>query len=202
LPAAAPVRLRPEIVTGLPFGSQPQPGGDAGEIADLACLVRQGARYCDPIQIIGDDQKKGYIFLEWSKDDMPRFFRYAIRPLFHIWNPNNLQWADIPAAKKPMVEVARAPFSRDKWTHVAFTLENINDKSEPPSGKLFINGKLQGAIENWDLTFDWDPAKVLLVLGASYVGHMDDLAVFDRPLTAIEVERVYGLKTGIRELYP
>ena len=67
--------------------------------------------------------------------------------------------------------------------------------------KLFINGKLQGAIENWDLTFDWDPAKVLLVLGASYVGHMDDLAVFDRPLTALEVERIYGMKKGIRELY-
>jgi hypothetical protein len=43
---------------------------------------------------------------------------------------------------------------------------------------------------------------VLLVLGANYVGHMDDLAVFDRPLTEIEVDQVYGLKKGIRELYP
>jgi hypothetical protein len=158
--------------------------------------------YCDPIQIIGDDNKKGYIFLEWSKDETPRYFRYAIRPLFHIWNPNNMQWADIPNDKKPMVQVARAPFSREKWTHVMFTLENINDKSKPPSGKLYLNGKLKGAIEKWDMTFDWDPAKVLLVLGANYVGYMDDLAVFDRPLTDVEVDRIYGLKKGIRELYP
>ena len=157
--------------------------------------------YCDPIQIIGDDNKKGYIFLEWSKDETPRYFRYAIRPLFHIWNPNNQAWGDIPIAKRPMVQVDRAPFSRDTWTHVVFTLENINDKTKPPVGKLYLNGKLQGSIEKWDMTFNWDPTKVLLVLGASYVGHMDDLAVFNRPLTDAEVQRVHGLKTGIRELY-
>lgn len=158
--------------------------------------------YCDPIQIVGNDTKKGFIFLEWSKDETPRYFRYAIRPLFHIWNPTNVQWADIPFEKRPMVQVARAPFSREKWTHVVFTLENINEKSKTPVGKLYLNGKLQGTIEKWDLTFDWDPAKVLLVLGAAYVGHMDDLAVFDRPLTDVEVERIHGLKNGIRELYP
>ena len=107
-----------------------------------------------------------------------------------------------PLRKAPDGAGRRAPFSREKWTHVVFTLENINDKSKPPVGKLYLNGKLQGAIEKWDLTFDWDPAKVLLVLGASYVGHMDDLAVFDRPLTDVEVDRIYGLKNGIRELYP
>ncbi|HJZ60336.1 MAG TPA: hypothetical protein VKE74_35660, partial [Gemmataceae bacterium] len=47
--------------------------------------------YCDPVQIIGDDNKKGYIFCEWSKDETPRYFRYAIRPIFHIWNPENKQ---------------------------------------------------------------------------------------------------------------
>lgn len=158
--------------------------------------------YCDPVQIIGNDSKKGFIFLEWSKDETPRYFRYAIRPLFHIWNPDNVQWADIPFEKRPMVQVARAPFSREQWTHVVFTLENINDKSKPRVGKLYLNAKLQGAIEKWDLTFDWDPAQVLLVLGASYVGFMDDLAVFDRPLTDVEIDRLYRLPKGVRELYP
>jgi hypothetical protein len=158
--------------------------------------------YCDPVQIIGNDSKKGFVFLEWSKDETPRYFRYAIRPLFHIWNPDNVPWADIPFEKRPMVQVARAPFSREKWTHAAFTLENINDRSKPPGGKLYLNGKLQGAIEKWDLTFDWDPARVLLVLGASYVGYLDDLSVFDRPLTDVEIDRLYGLNKGVRELYP
>lgn len=158
--------------------------------------------YCDPIQILGDDNKKGYIFLEWSKDEKPRLFRYAIRPLFPIWNPKNQAWHEIAADKKPMVEVAHAPFARDQWTHVVFTLENINDKKNPPVGRLYLNGKLQGSIEKWDMTFAWDPAKVLLQLGANYVGYMDDLAVFDRPLTPNEVNVVFGLKNGIQELVP
>jgi len=157
--------------------------------------------YCDPVQIVGNDTKKGFIFLEWSKDESPRYFRYAIRPLFNIWNPTNVQWADIPFNKRPMVQVEKAPFSRNEWTQVVFTVENINDKSKKPKGQLFINGKLQGSIENWDLTLGWDPAQVLLVLGASYVGHMDDLGVFNRALNETEVKHLFELKKGISELY-
>lgn len=156
--------------------------------------------YCDPVQIIGNDSKKGFIFLEWSKDETPRFFRYAIRPLFPIWNPDNVQWADIPFNKRPMVQVARAPFARDRWTHVAFTLENINAKGQKPSGKLLIDGRPMGAIENWDLTFGWDPASVMLVLGASYVGKMDDLSVFNRALTDAEVKALHALPGGVADL--
>lgn len=156
--------------------------------------------YCDPVQITGDDTKKGYIFLEFSKDETPRFFRYAVRPLFHIWNPTNVQWADIPFEKRPMVQVAKPPFNREKWTHVAFTLANVNDKAAKPSGSLFTDGQLKGRIENWDLTFGWDPASVALVLGASYVGHQDDLAVFDRALTDAEVARLFNLDGGVAAL--
>ncbi|HYH67817.1 MAG TPA: LamG domain-containing protein [Urbifossiella sp.] len=158
--------------------------------------------YCDPVQIVGDDNKKGYIFLEWSKDETPRYFRYAIRPLFPIWNPTGAAWHEIPFEERPMVQVARAPFTRERWTHVAFTVENVNDKARPQAGRLYIDGKLQGSIEKWNLTFDWNPARVLLVLGAAYVGHIDDLAVFDRPLTPAEVEMLFGLRAGARELYP
>lgn len=157
--------------------------------------------YCDPVQIVGDDGKKGFVFLEFSKDETPRYFRYAIRPLFSIWNPDNVAWADIPFEKRPMVQVERPPFSRDEWTHVVFTLENINDQAQPPRGQLYINGKSQGAIENWDLTFAWNPKQVLLVLGASYVGHMDELAVFNRALSGPEIQRLQALPHGVRELY-
>lgn len=156
--------------------------------------------YCDPVQIVGNDFKKGFIFLEWSKDETPRLFRYAIRPLFHIWNPDNVAWDAIPFNKRPMVQVERAPFSRETWTHVVFSLDHINDKSKPQVGRLHLNGKLRGTIENWELTFGWDPARVLLVLGAAYVGQMDDLAVFNRALTDNEVKHLYELKQGVREL--
>lgn len=158
--------------------------------------------YCDPVQIVGDDSKKGFIFLEWSKDETPRFFRYAIRPLFHLWNPTNVQWAEIPFEKRPMVQVERskAPFSRQAWTHVVFTLENVNDPSHRQAGHLYLNGELAGSVEGWDLTFGWDPAQVWLVLGASYVGYMDDLAVFNRALTLAEVKELRDLPGGVNDL--
>lgn len=157
--------------------------------------------YCDPIQIVGEDSKKGYVFLEFSKDETPRFFRYAIRPLFGIWNPDNVAWADIPFDKRPMVQVEQPPFSSKQWTHVVFTAEHVNNDSKPQLGRLYINGELQGTIENWNLKFDWEPAKVHLVLGASYVGHMDDLAVFNRALSTDEVKQLYALQNGVGELY-
>ena len=157
--------------------------------------------YCDPVAIVGDDSKKGFIFLEFSKDETPRYFRYAIRPLFHIWNPEGVRWDEIPFGKRPMVQVERPPFSRRSWTHVVFTVENINDAAGRAFGRLYLNGELQGSINDWDLRFGWDPSQVLLVLGMAYVGHMDDLAVFNRVLTDAEIHQIHGLKSGIRELY-
>jgi len=125
--------MRPSFVDGGVLGYNAKVGAPASPFGCASIRIKTWNRATgDPVQIIGDDNKKGYIFLEWSKDEKPRYFRYAIRPLFPIWNPKNLAWADIPADKEPMVEVARAPFAREKWTHVVFTLENINDKARPP----------------------------------------------------------------------
>lgn len=157
--------------------------------------------YCDPIQIIGDDGKKGFIFLEWSKDETPRFFRYAIRPLQEIWDPTNVGWGEIPFEKRPMVQVAKAPFSRAAWTHAVFTLDKVNETTAAkPSGSLYLNGQLQGRIEGWDLRFAWDPAQVALVLGASYVGRLDDMAVFNRALNDAEVKQLFALDGGVSRL--
>lgn len=157
--------------------------------------------YCDPVQIVGDDTKKGFIFLEWSKDETPREFRFAIRPKIELWNPAGLDWAKMTDAQRPAVNLKRAPFSREAWTHAVFTLENVNDKTKKPVGRLYLNAQPMGSIENWDLTLGWNPDAVALVLGAAYVGHMDDLAAFNRALTAAEVKTLHGLKTGVRELH-
>jgi hypothetical protein len=157
--------------------------------------------YCDPAQIVGDDARKGFIFLEWSKDHSPRFFRYAIRPLVEIWNPTNVGWEDIAPEKRPMVQLGGPIFSREKWTHVVFTIENGNSTTAKPAGRVFIDGAPRGAIEGWDLRFGWDPAKVALVLGAAYVGHIDDVAVFNRALTEAEVKRLHALPKGASELH-
>ena len=156
--------------------------------------------YCDPVQIIGDDVKKGFIFLEWSKDHAPRHFRFAVRPLYHLWNPDAVGWEQIPDARRPMVKMEQAPFRRDRWTHVAFVLDHINDHAAPPRARLHIDGRQIGVIQGHDLTFGWDPAALRLVLGAAYVGSLDDLAVWNRALSADEIARLYALPGGVETL--
>lgn len=158
--------------------------------------------YCDPIQIVGDDTKKGFIFLEWSKDHSPRYFRYAIRPLIELWDPEGLGWEVVPKGQRPVVELKTAPFSRDRWTHAVFTLDRINEGKGISAGSLYLDGKKQGEIKGHELTFGWDPEAVQLVLGAAYVGQIDDLAVFDRVLDDGEVATLYGLERGVAELRP
>ena len=67
---------------------------------------------------------------------------------------------------------------------------------------LYLDGKRQGKIKGHDLTLGWDPKAVLLVLGEAYVGHLDDLAVFNRVLSDEEVALLHALERGVAELRP
>ena len=67
-------------------------------------------------------------------------------------------------------------------------------------GELYLDGKPQGSIRGWDLTFGWQASKVQLELAADYAGHIDDLAAYDRALTLAEVAQIFSLKNGIRDL--
>ncbi len=157
--------------------------------------------YCDPVMLVGSSGSQGFIFLEWSADHRPRKFRYAVRPKNEIWNPLGLGWEEIPADKRPMVELTNAAtFSRERWTHVVFTFDQVN-RGKAAEGRLYIDGSLEGRIKDWDLTFGWTDQDVLLVLGTNYIGLMDDLAVFDRALTDSEVRDLHGLSGGVEDLY-
>lgn len=156
--------------------------------------------FCDPVMFMGSSGRDGLIFVEWSAAHSPRKFRYAVRPRSDIWNPEGVRWEEVPAAQRPMVQVEEAPFSRDHWTHVVFSFDRVN-AGQSAEGRLYLDGKLQGRIADWDLTFGWTDADVILALGVNYIGFMDDLAVFDRALTDGEVAALHDLAGGVEDLY-
>ena len=123
-----------------------------------------------------------------------------MQPQKKSWNPNNRGWEDFADHQRPMVAVKRKVFSRQHWTHVAFCFANVNSGTKNGWGRLYLDGKMEGVFENWPLVFNWDETKSALTLGLSYIGWVDDLAVFNRPLTAPEVRRIHELHGGIREL--
>lgn len=156
--------------------------------------------YCDPLQFVAQGWDEGNMFIEFSKDHTPRHFRYAILPVKSTWNPNNRGWEEIPDKERPMVPVYQPSFKRDRWTHVVFCFGNINSGEKNGWGRLYLDGVDQGAFENWAIAFNWDVASSALTLGLSYVGWIDDVAVFNRPLTAGEVAAVHGLEGGLKRL--
>jgi hypothetical protein len=156
--------------------------------------------YCDPLQFVAQGWEEGNMFIEFSKDHTPRHFRYAIMPVKRTWNPTNRGWEDIPDKERPMVPVYQAPFKRERWTHIVFCFGNINSGEKNGWGRLYLDGVDQGAFEDWAMTFNWEVEKSALTLGLSYTGWIDDVAVFNRPLTAAEVQAINGLQNGIKSL--
>jgi hypothetical protein len=75
--------------------------------------------YCDPLQITDKEWNNSAFFIDFDKD-LPRVFRLGVFPDFKTWNPQNTPWEQIAAGDRPMVPVARPPFQRTAWTHVAW----------------------------------------------------------------------------------
>ena len=52
------------------------------------------------------------------------------------------------------------------------------------SASLFLNGKLISSATGIREPFEWDPSLLAIRLGVNYTGLMDEVAVFDRALSA------------------
>ena len=156
--------------------------------------------FCDPIQITPRAWNDAAFFVEFEKrtNDIP--FRLGVYPDFKVWNPANKKWADVTAAEKPLVDAATTPFARGKWTHVAFTFENFNTGRDDGVARLYLDGMPAAALTARRQTFTWDVEKCSIMLGLSYIGLWDELAVFNRALTAGEVRQLHALKNGARDL--
>jgi hypothetical protein len=156
--------------------------------------------YCDPIQVTQKDWNDATIFVEFTKDHKPRRFRLAVCADLKEWNPMNREWESIPAAERPMVEVVRPPFAHGKWTHIAITFANFNTR-EHAEAVLYLNGNPVGKVAGRPQKFTWTPADSAILLGLSYIGLMDELALFDRALTPAEIETLYTLPGGVADVY-
>lgn len=149
-----------------------------------------GEGYSDPIQITDKAWNNASFFIDFDIDS-PRTFRLGVFADYEFWNPTDRGWDTIPVPERPMVNVSQAPLSRERWTHVAWTFAGINadDAAEPAVCHFYIDGKLQGSLRR-PLKFTWDLERAALMLGLDYVGDLDELMLFDRALTAAEIQRL------------
>lgn len=144
--------------------------------------------YCDPIQVTDKAYNDSAIWVDFTKDDKPRHFRLGVFGALKSWNPQNIESDKNPAFNNRLVVVKQPPFRRGQWTHIAITHTKLG--AGAGTARLYLNGKLQGESAGISEPFAWDATRGAIRLGVNYTGLMDDVAVFDRVLTAKEVQRL------------
>jgi hypothetical protein len=155
--------------------------------------------YTDPLQITPRSALDACFFTEFGIED-PRPFRLGVFSDKTAWNPENKPNKEIALTDRPLIGVENPPFSRDRWTHIVFTWEGFNNGDKRGIAKLYLDGKPQGEMTGWNQQFTWDLAKTEIRLGVKFVGHLDELSCFNRPLKADEIRRLNGLAGGVKSL--
>ena len=114
-----------------------------------------------------------------------------------VWDPKSD--SDETDWNKRTVTVDPSPFQSETWLHVAMVFSNVNTNQS--IFRLYLNGRYEGLIENINDPFTWEPENGKIMLGLGYIGLMDELTIFDKPLNAKEVNFVFELKNGIKTLF-
>ena len=153
--------------------------------------------YVDPIQITPNTWNDASLFVDFAKDGNPRSFRLGAFADKSVWNPEN---KDIPEPQRPLVPAKSNPFSSDKWTHVAFTWENFNTGKKDGVATLYLDGKNEGIITEWNQKFSWAGKPYRILIGLNYMGLFDELACFNRALSSKEIKRIFDHQKSLNEL--
>lgn len=144
--------------------------------------------FCDPIQLTDKAYNNSAIWVDFTKDDKPRHFRLGVFGALKSWNPKNVESDKNPDFNNRLAVVKKPPFTREKWTHVAIVYSGLG--AGAGAATLYLNGESQGSGTTIKELFDWEAANTTIRLGVNYVGLMDDVAAFRRPLTAAEVKEL------------
>jgi hypothetical protein len=146
--------------------------------------------YVDPLQITDKAWNDSCLFLDFTKDDVPRKFRLGVFSDYRFWNPKDISWDKIVEKDRPMVVVDKPTFSADHWTHIAITWNRFNTDQTDTMAELFVDGKSMGK-HLGKQKFSWNPARLAILLGIYYTGNIDEVAVWNRTLSEAEIEAIH-----------
>lgn len=146
--------------------------------------------YVDPIQVTDVTYNDAALWVDFS-DKNPRAFRMGVFGDLTSWNPQKIDPDNNPAFNDRLVVAKDRGFGHGIWTHVVIVYKNLNT----PQGlaQFYVDGKLQGDRPIPEaFTWSWEKAKIFL--GINYLGLMDEVTLFDKALSAEEVNVLYRLE--------
>src|SRR5437764_12562419 len=150
---------------------------------DPAALKLQ---FCDPVQITQRGANDGGIWFDFN-DAKPRDLRMGVFPAIRP-GVKPITEADADA---PMAPVKAIGFKAGEWHHVVLTWNNLDTGKKDARADLYIDGKHRGTVKDRELAMQWAIDKTGVYVAVNFIGLLDEFALFDRPLTAAEVERLH-----------
>ncbi len=156
--------------------------------------------YSDPLIITPRAWNDAALFVDFTRDDVPRRFRFAAFADRKVWDPKEREGEAVAVAERPMVELTGRRFARGAWTQVAWTWSRFNAGAADGVLTCYLNGETVGVLEGRPQTYTWDPRDVSIALGVQFIGLMDDLAIFNRALDPAEIKTLYAAPRGVAGL--
>ena len=156
--------------------------------------------YADPFQITDKDYNNDCIWVDFTKNDTPPDFRLGVFGDQSVWDKKNLHNLSEEFFWR-LLKVPEPPFTPGTWTHVVIVWDGINT-SQGGRAAMYLNAVHRGKTGVIRERFNWDIAKATVRLGTGpFVGMIDDLALFNRPLGIDEVGTLYRGEGGVADLY-
>ncbi|MFO0799515.1 MAG: LamG-like jellyroll fold domain-containing protein [Gemmataceae bacterium] len=139
--------------------------------------------FCDPVQITEKGANNGGIWFDFN-DAKPRDLRHGAFPAVPAGQKGVAE--DDPQA--PLVRVPRVAWKVGDWHHVVLSWSGFDTGKADAVSQLYIDGKLIGEVRDRAVAMNWDIDRTGVYVAVNYVGLLDELALFRRPLTADEVK--------------
>ena len=143
-------------------------------------------KFCDPIQITEKGANNGGLWFDFN-DAKPRDLRHGAFPFI----PDGQKGIGEDDPKSPMVRVPGVGWKADDWHHVALTFKNLDTGKADAVTALYIDGKLIGEVKDRAIAMGWDIEKAGIYLSINYIGLIDELALFNKALSAEEVSLLH-----------
>ena len=141
--------------------------------------------FCDPVQITHKGAGNGAIWFDYNDAKPNRNLRMGTFPAVTEGRPSIQESRE---AFSPMIWVDKPGFEQGEWHHVVLVWRNFDTGKTDASAALYIDGQRMGEIKkDYPISMDWDLDKAGIYIAVSYIGLMDELALFNRALSEEEI---------------
>lgn len=141
--------------------------------------------FCDPLQITQKGAGNGGLWLDFN-DAKPKDMRMGSFPAI----PEGGKAIPESDPQAPLIRVKSVTFKADDWHHIVLVWANFDTGRANARTALYVDGRLAGELKDREIAMGWDLDKAGIYVAVSYIGLLDELALFNRPLTPAEITRL------------